>query len=169
VTTTRSRPDWIRLTAYGLLPALALLLAMAAGAFKYVDNSVRESAAARAASVQAAKASTAAILSYTPDQVDRQLNEARRLLTGDFLNQYTDLIDDEVIPIAKQRMVTAVATVPAAAVISADPNHAVVLIYVNQTVIVGGEAPAKDASSVRVTMDEVGGRWLISAFEPIRS
>ena len=40
------------------------------------------------------------------------------------------------------------------------------LVFVNQTVIVGNDAPTVTASSVRVTLDKVGDRWLISKFDP---
>ena len=165
--TPRRRVDWVRVTALGLLPGLALVLAIAAGLLKYVDNSVRESSTARTESVKAAEAATVAMLSYTPDAIDRQLGAARNLLTGDFKKRYTDLIDGAVIPTAKQRMVTAVATVPAAAVISAEPTHAVLVVYVDQTVTIGRQAPTKNVSSVRETMDQIDGTWLVSAFDPI--
>jgi len=42
-----------------------------------------------------------------------------------------------------------------------------VLVFVNQTVIVGQDAPTDTASSVRVTMDKVGDHWLISKFDPV--
>ena len=58
------------------------------------------------------------------------------------------------------------ATVPAMASASANSNHAVVLVFVNQTVV-GQDAPTDTASSVRVTLDKVGGRWLISKFDPV--
>jgi Mce-associated membrane protein len=163
----RSRVDWTRITAYGVLPALALILAMAAGFLKYVDNSVREDALARSQSMQAATAGTIALLSYTPDKVDRQLNDARGLLTGEFLDSYTSLINEVVIPGAKQQQISAVATVPKAGSVSADPRHAVVLLFVNQVVVVGSDAPTNTASSVRVTVDKVGGKWLISEFTPV--
>jgi Mce-associated membrane protein len=60
-----------------------------------------------------------------------------------------------------------VATVPAAASVSATPNHAVALVFVNQTVTVGNDAPAGTSSTVRVTLEKSGDRWLISAFDPI--
>jgi len=60
-----------------------------------------------------------------------------------------------------------VATVPAAASTSATANHAVVLLFVDQTVIVGQDAPSSTASSVRVTLDKINGRWLISGFDPV--
>ena len=56
---------------------------------------------------------------------------------------------------------------PAVASVSATPNHAVALVFVNQTVIVGTGAPTATASSVKVTMEKVGDRWLISKFDPV--
>jgi Mce-associated membrane protein len=165
--TSRSGIDWARVTAYGLLPALALILAMAAGFLKYVDNSVRESATARNESVRAATAGTIALLSYTPDKVDQQLNDARSLLTGEFLESYTSLINEVVIPGAKQQQISAVATVPKVGSVSADPRHAVVLVFVNQAVVVGTDAPTNTASSVRVTLEKTKDKWLISEFTPV--
>jgi Mce-associated membrane protein len=37
----------------------------------------------------------------------------------------------------------------------------VVLVFVNQTVAVGNDPPTDTASNVRVTLDKIGGRWLI--------
>ena len=163
----RRRIQWGRVFAFGVLPALALLLALSAGYLKWMDNSVRDNERARDESVQAAKDSTIALLSYKPDTVEQQLGAARDLLTGDFRDSYTSLTNDVVIPGAKQKQISAVATVPAVASVSADPRHAVALVFVNQTVIVGQDAPTDTASSVRVTLDKVGNRWLISKFDPV--
>ncbi len=168
----KRRIQWARVFAFGVLPAVALLLAMGAGYLKWMDNSARvdditnaESPARQA--MQAAKDSTIALLSYKPDTVEQQLTAARDLLTGDFRDSYTSLTNDVVIPGAKQKQISAVATVPAMASASANSNHAVVLVFVNQTVVVGQDAPTDTASSVRVTLDKVGGRWLISKFDPV--
>jgi len=159
--------QWARVVAFGVLPAIALVLALGAGYLKWMDNSVRNDESARDESLKAAKDSTVALLSYKPDTVEQQLHAARDLLTGDFRDSYTSLTNDVVIPGAKQKQISAVATVPAAASVSANPRHAVVLVFVNQTVIVGQDAPTDTASSVRVTMDKVGDRWLISKFDPV--
>jgi Mce-associated membrane protein len=163
----KRRVSWSRVLAFGVLPGLALILAMAAGFLKWQDNSVRDGEIARIGSVQAAKDSTIALLSYKPGTVEQQLGAARDLLTGEFRDSYTSLTNDVVIPGAKQKQISAVATVPTAASVSADPNHAVVLVFVNQTVVVGHDAPTDTASSVRVTLDKVGDRWLISKFDPV--
>ena len=159
--------QWARVFTFGVLPAVALLLALGAGYLKWMDNSVRDSEIARDESTQAAKESTIALLSYKPDTVEQQLGGARDLMTGDFRDSYTSLTNDVVIPGAKQKQISAVATVPAVASVSANPSHAVVLVFVNQTVIVGQTAPTDTASSVRVTLDKVGNRWLISKFDPV--
>ncbi|WP_260759950.1 hypothetical protein [Mycobacterium sp. SMC-4] len=159
--------DGKRVVAFGLLPALALVLALGAGFLKWQDNSVRSSELAGMAAVQAAKDSTIALLSYTPDRVEQQLGDARELLTGDFRDSYTSLTNDVVIPGAKEQNIAAVASVPAAASVSADPTEAVVLVFVNQTVTVGQDPPTDTASSVRVTLQKVDDRWLISEFDPV--
>jgi Mce-associated membrane protein len=159
--------DWSRVVAFGVLPTLALLLALGAAFLKFVDLAVRESDTARDESVQAAKDSTVALLSYKPDTVEKQLTDARNRLTGEFRGQYTDLTNNVVIPGAKQKQISAVASVPAAASVSGNPSHAVVLVFVNQTVTIGNGVPADTASSVRITLDKVGDRWLISQFDPV--
>ena len=159
--------QWSRLVAFGLLPALALVLALGAGYLKWRDNSVRNGEIAAATSVQAARDTTIALLSYTPDKVEQQLGDARNLLTGEFRDSYTSLTNDVVIPGAREKQISAVASIPAAASVSATPTEAVVLVFVNQTVIVGGSAPTDTASSVRVTLEKVDDRWLISKFDPV--
>ncbi|TGD85627.1 hypothetical protein BayCH28_21635 [Mycolicibacterium sp. CH28] len=156
-----------RAVAFGVLPILALLLAAGAGFLKWQDSSRRDADTARIESVQAAKDSTVALLSYKPDTVEKDLGAARDRLTGSFLDAYTQLVNTVVIPGAKEKKISAVAQVPAAASVSAKPDHAVVLLFVDQTVVVGSDAPTNTASSVRVTLEKVGSRWLISGFDPI--
>ena len=163
----KHRVVWSRALVFGVLPVLVLLIAVGAGYLKWQDTWVRSSVAAGVDSVAAAKESTVALLSYQPDSVEKDLGTARDRLTGKFKESYTDLVHDVVVPGAKKDHISAIATVPAAASVSATPNHAVALVYVDQTVTVGNDAPTDTASTVRVTMDKVGNRWLISSFDPI--
>lgn len=159
--------DWQRLIAFMVLPAVVVLLGAIAGLLKWQSEAPREDQAAAAESVAAARDTTSAILSYTPGTVDKDLNAARERLTGSFLDAYTKLVNDVVIPGSKEKKISAVAQVPAAASISASPNHAVALVFVNQTTTVGNDAPTNTTSSVRVTLDNVRGRWLVSGFDPV--
>ncbi len=165
--TAKSGIEWSRVVAFIVLPALALVLAAGAGYLKWRDNSVRNGEVAAVTSVQAARDGTIALLSYTPDTVEQQLSAARDLLTGEFRDSYTSLTNDVVIPGAKEKQISAIATVPAAASVSATPDKAVVLLFVNQTVTVGPDVPTDTASSVRVTLEKDGDRWLISQFDPV--
>src|SRR6185312_7834604 len=159
--------SWARMLAYGLIPALTLVLALVAGYWKWRDTTTRDAQAFRIESVRAATDSTIALLSYRPDTVEKDLGAARNLLTGDFKDSYTVFTHDVVIPGSKEKKVSALATVAAAAPVSASENHAVVLVFVNETVNVGNDAPTDTASSVKVTLNKVHGRWLIAGFDPI--
>jgi Mce-associated membrane protein len=164
--TTTRHVRW-SLLCRGVLPCAALGLAVAAGFLNWMDGSARQSALARVASVRAASDSAAALLSYRHDTVDNDVATARERLTGNFKDAYTSLTHDVVIPGAKQKQVSVTATVPAAASMSASENHAVVLVFVDQALTMGNQAPSNTASSVRVTLDKIDGRWLISQFDPI--
>jgi Mce-associated membrane protein len=157
--------NWSRVLVYGLLPALLMLLAVAAGLLKWKDSSVRNTDLARSQSVVAARDSAVALLSFRFDTVDRDVAAARERLTGEFCDIYTQRTQEELIPNAKERHVSATAIVPEGAAESATPNHAVVLLFVNQTIKIGDAAPADATSSVRVTLDKIGERWLVSGLD----
>ena len=158
--------DWVRVLAYRLLPGLALVLALTGGALRWFDSSIRILDTARAESVQAATDSAIAILSYRPDTVEQDVAEVQRLVTGGLRDRLAELARDRVIPDAKMRQATATADVPAAAAVSATGDHAVVLVFVDQIVTAGSGPAAEIASSYRVTMDKVDGRWLVAGFDP---
>ncbi len=166
---TRRRPiAWSRVLTYGVLPALALVLALVAGYFRWVVASADELALARTESVRVASEDAAALLSYKADSADKDLNNAARdRLTGDFKDAYINLIRQVVIPGAKEKHISAVAKINAAASVSASANHAVVLLYVDQTVTIGDGAPTDTQPVVRVALDKVNGRWLVSHFDPV--
>jgi Mce-associated membrane protein len=166
ISNVRRRTSWPRVIAYGALPAVALLLASAAGFLKYQNDSVGGTDLARE-SVRVATDGTVALLSYRPETVQMDLEGAIGRLTGTFRDTYTKLTHDVVIPGAQQKQISAVATVPAAASMSATATHAVVLLFVDQTVTIGKDAPTNTASNVRVTLDKVDSRWLISQFDPV--
>jgi Mce-associated membrane protein len=153
--------------AFGLLPAITMAATVVAAVFCWQYGSARAGAAAADKAVAAARDSTVAMLSYRPDAVDAQLGAARDRLTGAFRDSYTSVVDSVVIPGAKQKQVSAVATVPGVASVSATADHVVVLVFVDQTVIVGNGAPSSTSSAVRVTLNRTGERWLISGFDPI--
>ena len=161
----KPRIEWGRVIAYRVLPALAVVLAAAAGGLWYL-TARHSNEAEQAAVIKVARDGTVALLSYEPDTVRQQLTDARKLLTTPFLDEYTTLTKS-VIPGAEQRHISAATSVPAAAAVSVDENHAVVLVFVNQTVRVGDQPPTSTPTSARVTLERLGGQWLIANFEPV--
>ena len=150
------------------LPLLAAALVASAAWLTWHASVRRDAVLAGADAAQAARDSVAAILSYQPATAQQSLAAAAQdRLTGTFLDEYTQLIKTVVVPDAVGKRITAAAKVPAAAVVSANARHAVLLAYVDQTMTVGSAAPTQTNSAVRVTMDNVDGRWLISGFDPI--
>lgn len=156
-----------RIALFGILPILSVILAAGSGYLKWQVGSARDAETTRVASVQAATENTIAILSYRPDSADKELTAARDRLAEPFKDQYTKLITDVVIPGAKQKQISAIATVPAAASMSASADHAVVLVFIDQSIVMGADAPTTTSSTVRVTLDKDGDRWLISQFDPV--
>jgi Mce-associated membrane protein len=156
-----------RIAVFAVLPLIAVCLAAAAGALKWKSTSLADDRTAAIQSVQAATDITIKMLSYKPDSVDRDLGQARDGLTGSFRDSYTSLTKEVVIPGAKQKQISAVATVPAASSVSATANRAVVMLFIDQSIIVGNDPPSATASTVKVTLEKQNERWLISGFDPI--
>jgi Mce-associated membrane protein len=159
--------DWSRVLVYGLIPGLMLILAMAAGFLKWQDTSIRDVDLARREAVQAARAAAVTLMSFRPDTVEHDVEAARNRLTGQFRDTYTQVTREVLIPDAQQRQVSAVARIAAAAPESVTQNHAVVLVYADQTVTAAGAPPTNTISGIRVTLDRIEARWLVSGWEPV--
>ena len=162
----------LRIVAFGVLPAVVVALGAGAGVLGWQESSEREVRAARIESVAVARDSTVAMLSYRAETVEQDLRSARDRLTGTFLDSFTDLIDTVVIPGAKEKQISSTARVSAVASVSATAKRAVALVFVDKVVTVGANAPDSGnptgtASSVRITLDKVGDRWLVSGFDPV--
>ena len=152
-----------------VIPTLLAVVLAVAAAWLFWDSAGRRGAVrAGDDAAQAARDAIVEILSYQPATAQQSLESAARdRLTGKFRDDYTQLIKTVVLPDAVGKRITATAKVPAAAVVSADAHHVVVLAYIDQIMAVGSAAPTQTNSAVRVTMDNLDGRWLISGFDPI--
>lgn len=164
---TKRRITWSGVLLYGVWPALVLLLVVTAGWMNWQESRISVPENRMAETIQAASEATTAMLSYKANSVEQDLHAAQGRLTGSFKDSYTRLTNDVVIPGAKAKQISAVARISAAGSVSVTPEHAVVLLFVNQTVTIGKDAPSDTASVVRVSMHRVDHHWLVSAFEPI--
>lgn len=157
-----------------IIPTLVALLVVASVAllavvfwFYYRPDRATNDAAAKAA-VSAASEGAVAVLSYSPDTLDRDFSSAKSHLTGDFLSYYDQFTTQIVAPAAKQKSLKTTAVVLRAALSEFHPDSAVVLLFVNQsTQSKDRPEPTLSNSSVLVTMKKADGKWLISSFSPL--
>jgi Mce-associated membrane protein len=173
--TKRERRDWSRLPRkVKVVPAtLILLLLTSAGVAtwlyfeRYQPNRQTDPSVARAV-VSAASEGTVALLSYSPESLDKDFATAKSHLSGDFLSYYNQFTEQIVAPAAKQKSLKTTAHVMGAAVSELHPDSAVVLVYVDQTTTSKDKPdPSMASSSVLVSMTRVNGTWLINKFDPV--
>lgn len=118
--------------------------------------------------IRAASDGTVALLTYSPESLDKDFATAKSHLGGDFLSYYDQFTQQIVAPAAKQKSLKTTANVMRAAVSELTPDSAVVLVYVDQkTTSKDNPDPAMAASSVLVSMTHVNGTWLITKFSPV--
>jgi Mce-associated membrane protein len=142
---------------------------VAAGLFfiLYRPDRQIDDAAARQA-IGAASDGAVAVLSYSPDNLDRDFAKARSHLTGDFLVHYNKFTEQLVRPMAQQKHITQTAKVIRAAVLELHPDSAVVLVFLNQTASSKDKPePQITPSIIRVMLTKVSGFWLISNLDPL--
>ena len=173
--TKRERRDRSRvLRKVKVVPAtLILLLLTSAGVTtwlyfeRYQPNRQTDPSVAQAV-VRAASEGAVALLSYSPESLDKDFATAKAHLSGEFLSYYNQFTEEIVAPAAKQKSLKTTAHVIGAAVSELHPDSAVVLVYVDQSTTSKDKPdPSMSASSVLVSMNRVNGTWLITKFDPV--
>lgn len=118
--------------------------------------------------IEAASDGAVALLSYSPDTLDRDFNNAKSRLTDDYLAYYQRFAAQIVAPSAQAGQITTAATVVKAAVSELQPNSAVVLVFLKQkTTSKAKPEPVVTSSSLRVTLMKINGSWLIEKFDQV--
>jgi Mce-associated membrane protein len=168
----RGRPRMLRnVKVVPVILVLLLLISGGAATWLYVKqyrpNQQTGPDVARAV-VSAASDGTVALLSYSPESLDKDFATAKSHLAGDFLSYYNQFTEQIVAPAAKQKSLKTTAHVMGAAVSELHPDAAVVLVFVDQsTTSKDRPDPSMSASSVLVSMTRVNSNWLITKFDPV--
>lgn len=150
--------------ALGTLAAVVALLAVVSVAL--VSWIGYDDGAEKAGSEASRAATTAAqrFFSYDYRHIDADIAAAKKLVTGSLAGDYDQTSTKVVKPAAATSKAVVAASVSATSVISAEPDKAEILLYLNQstrnTKIKGTRL---DQSRVQLTMTKVGEQWLISA------
>lgn len=177
VDSTVAKPRRLRRFARASLPKwpLALVVAlivatsgMAAGVYylQFRPDQQKDAAVAAAAKT-AAEEGTIAVLSYSPESLTEDIAKAKSYLTGGFLDYYTHFTDQVFAAAAQQQQVTTNARVVRAAVEELQPESAVVLLFVDKVSTSKNSPVEMKPTTVRATMKNVNGSWLIEQFEPL--
>ncbi|MFD7438379.1 hypothetical protein [Streptomyces sp. NPDC059861] len=170
----------VRRSRRGPLAALASVLLVAGlVAVVVLGQRYRDGAQAdqaRAHALAAARKAAPVVLSYDHRHLDRDFAAARAHLTGKFRDEYRKTTQTVVGPTAKKYDGAVKATVaepadggpPAASVVSASADVAVVLLFVNQvtrsTQVTGSRV---DLNRVRMTMTRTSEGWKVSAVDAL--
>ncbi|MCP3819254.1 hypothetical protein NLX86_14420 [Streptomyces sp. A3M-1-3] len=153
---------------------VAGLVAAAVLGWTYWDG--RRTDAARVQALAAARKAAPVVLSYDHRRLDQNFAAALGHLTGSFRDEYRRTTKAVVAPTAKKYQGVVKATVvkppgggaPAASVVSASPDRAVVLLFVNQvtrsTQVTGDRV---DLNRVRMTLTLTSGGWKVSAVDAL--
>jgi Mce-associated membrane protein len=154
-----------------ILLAAALIASAGVATWLYINEyrpDQQTDAGAAKVALEAANTGTVALLSYSPESLDKDFAAAKSHLTGDFLSYYTQFTEQIVTPAAQQKSVKTTASVVRSAVSELHPDSAVVLVFINQNTT-SKENPdgAFAASSVKVGLKKIDGSWLISSFDPV--
>lgn len=156
------------------IPVILIVLVLLSGGaatwqyFKQYRPDKQTDASVASAVASAASDGTVALLSYSPESLDKDFANAKSHLSGDFLSYYNQFTEQIVAPAAKQKSLKTNARVLGAAVQELHPNSAVVLVLVDQsTTSKDNPDPAMASSSVLVSLTRVSGSWLITKFDPV--
>ncbi|MEU2051934.1 hypothetical protein [Streptomyces bungoensis] len=162
------------LTAVLGVVLVAALVAAAVLGWQYRQG--RQAEQARGEALAAARKAAPVVLSYDYRHLDRDFSRARALLTGHFRDQYGKTTKAVVAPTATRYHGVVKATVatpadggaPAASVVSAAPDRAVVLLFVDQvTRSTQVPQPRLDLNRVRMTLTRTSDGWKVSGVDAL--
>lgn len=134
--------------------------------FRYWDH--RQAEDARSSAIEAAERTVTAMFSYEFTTAETELPKAAENLSGSFREDYMKLIEQAIVPGAKEKQLIVRATSQAGGLVSSDRSHAVVMLFLNQ-VTTSKDSPdsTSTGSRVRVSLDRDGDRWLVSQVTPV--
>lgn len=149
------------------LAALAAVLVVGTGVLAWLVRADRAVEQAREDGLEAAQAAAVELLSYDHRRIEEDIEEAERLGTGEFLEQY-QAATEGLVEQAESGSVVVRTTVQAASVQSASAERVEVLLFVDQTTTrTDLPEPRVEQNRVRLTLDDVDGRWLVSGLDAL--
>ncbi|GAA1458014.1 twin-arginine translocation pathway signal [Williamsia maris] len=163
----RWRSPRVRIAAAAVLVVLAVTTTIT-GVIVRNDNRDQRALQNSAAAQQAVATTVVSMLSYDYADAENQLPTAEKGLTDNFRPDYTNLINNTIIPGAKQKQVVTRVSVVGNSVVSRQRDRVTMLLFLNQVTTTATEPkPATTGSRVEVTALQVDGRWLVDKLTPL--
>ncbi len=161
-----SRASLLALTALLVvllaLAGLAALGLLGTDGVKDIDEADATDRTTRTAPA-AAEAAAAAILAYDFKTLDADEDGAKRFMTDDFASEYSDTFEKVVKPAAEQNHARVTASVLGSSAITAGPDTARVLLFVDQTTVSkANRRPQVALNRVEMSMVKSGDTWLVA-------
>ena len=156
-----------RLRRYWPIPAavtvivVALVVVTVFLGLRYRDARAGEDARSQALSAATGYAQT--MFGYKTDNVDAHVASSREVVVGSAKDQYDQIVTTSNLAAAvKKQGVVSDVTIQAAGVVSNTRDHAVVLIFMNQSVTSGDDQLVRvEPSRLQYSMRKDSGRWKI--------
>jgi Mce-associated membrane protein len=164
----RRRTELIQWVPAGVLGVAVVVLAVLCYTFGTgVWHGAKSAGEVRTQVLAAAKTCTAKVSSYDYRKLAQSKKDGQSCATGQFKKDYTTAMDTIIAKEAPKTQTTQSVNVAKAGIeqVSSDGKQWTLLIYGQHTVTnktTGLKTPRLDKLSVRVTMDKVGDKWLIS-------
>jgi Mce-associated membrane protein len=154
--------------AIRVLGATVAVLAVLAGLFAWQAQRYAGMDAARAEALEQGKRAVVKLMSYNFRTVEDQVANTQDLITGDFKDQYADLVAKNIAGGAKDKQISVQTQVLENAVVEDGSDHMVLLMFLDQES--GSKLKGDTQSTVsrmRVTVDRDADRWLVSELKPV--
>ena len=153
-------PTWLLLAL-----AVALVALLAATAYVWSSPSDSEVETATRSAQTAAERATTAILSYDAATLEADQETAQSFMTSDYREDYDELFEviKENAPATETKVE---AEVIASSIVRSGEDRVAILLFVNRpTTNKQQQEPVIYKDQVTVTMQEVGGDWLVDDLE----
>jgi Mce-associated membrane protein len=161
------RPYRFRIWSRNVLAGAVVAASVLTGTLGWHAHSAAAAQRSTAAAVEAAKSKATQLLTYSAPTIDADLVRAKQQVTGEFSKRFHELAATVIEPGARQQALTTKAVVTRAAVISAESDKVVTLLFLSQTTTTAANPqPTQQSSVARVTMSRSNGEWLISDLVP---
>ncbi len=161
--TSQQRPHLL-----GAALVLALMVAgAAAAAMAWLGARADADPAAQQDALREARTRVPLLLSYDVATLDDDLDRAIDQTTGEFRDDYAEILDKSVRKLAAKRGISTVAEVVGAGVVDGDEDRVTVLVLVNQTATGRSGEPVVLGSRIEVEMVPDGDTWRIAGYTPL--